>query len=88
MSAGMIFVLWKGVLAFGLPVAFGFWELYQLRKERLKDEARAAPILSARNTRPEPLTSFAERSAARGSPQGPARAKARSAPGRQRRVVE
>ena len=38
----MIVVLWKGLLGFGLPIAFGFWELYQLRKERLKDGAKAA----------------------------------------------
>ena len=42
MSAGTIFVLCKGLLGFGLPIAFGFLELYQLRKERLKDEAKAA----------------------------------------------
>lgn len=88
MSAGMIFVLWKGVLTFGLPVAFGFWDLYQLRKERLKDAPRAAPILSAPDARPEARTPFAARSAALVSPQEAARAEARSAPVRQRRAVE
>ena len=45
MSSGMIVVLWKGGLTFDLPIAFGLWELYQLRRMRLEDEAkaRAAP---------------------------------------------
>ena len=41
MSAGMLFVLWKGFLGFVLPIGVGFWELHQLRKYRLADEAKA-----------------------------------------------
>lgn len=41
MSSGMLFVLFKGLLGFGLPLAFGFWQLHDLRRERLKDEAKA-----------------------------------------------
>jgi hypothetical protein len=52
MSAGMIMVLWKGGLTFGLPVAFGLWELYQLRKMRIEDEAKARP--AAETGRPAP----------------------------------
>ena len=52
MSAGMIMVLWKGGLTFGLPIAFGLWELYQLRRMRLEDEAKARA--AAETERPAP----------------------------------
>jgi hypothetical protein len=61
MSSGMLFVLCKGLLGFGLPLAFGFWQLHDLRRERLKDEAKAAagagecgspPILHVKSAQP------------------------------------
>jgi hypothetical protein len=42
MSAGMVFVLWKGFLGFVLPIAVGLWELRQLRRYREEDEPAAA----------------------------------------------
>jgi hypothetical protein len=39
MSAGLIFVLWKALLGFGLPIAVGLWELRNLRKFREQDAA-------------------------------------------------
>ena len=53
MSAGMIFVLWKGLLGFGLPIAFAVRELYLLRQERLKDQAKAAALAAQASTTPE-----------------------------------
>jgi hypothetical protein len=52
MSAGMIMVLWKGGLTFGLPIAFGLWELYRLRRMRLEDEAKTRA--AAETERPAP----------------------------------
>lgn len=81
MSSGMIVVLWKGLLGFGLPIAFGFWELYQLRKERLKDGAKAAAAAGTRvgapvallEHRPAPPLSMAPGRDARGSARVPQR---------------
>ena len=42
MSAGMIFVLWKGFVGFVLPIAFGIWELHKLRAYREQDRAELA----------------------------------------------
>jgi hypothetical protein len=47
MSAGMLFVLWKGLLGFVLPIAVGLWELRQLRRYRDEDAAAAAPPRAA-----------------------------------------
>jgi hypothetical protein len=49
----MIFVLWKGLLGFGLPIAFAARELYLLRQERLKDEAKAAALAAGTSREPE-----------------------------------
>ena len=42
MSAGMLFVLWKAVLGFGLPIALGLWELHRLRQYRDQDREELA----------------------------------------------
>jgi hypothetical protein len=80
MSAGMIVVLWKGPLGFGLPIAFSFWELYQLRKERLKDEAKAAAAgtragapVALLEHRPAPALPMVRDRDARGSARAPRR---------------
>lgn len=39
MSSGLLFVLWKGLLGFGLPIALGLWELHRLRRYRDVDAA-------------------------------------------------
>jgi hypothetical protein len=54
MSAAMIMVLWKGGLMFGLPIAFASWELYQLRRMRLEDEAKARTAAEAGFMAPAP----------------------------------
>jgi hypothetical protein len=54
MSAGMIMVLWKGGLMFGLPIAFASWELYQLRRMRLEDEAKVRATAEAGSMVPTP----------------------------------
>ena len=50
MSAGMLFVLWKGFMGFALPVALGLWELHRLRRWRDQDRDE----LARRDTPPEP----------------------------------
>jgi hypothetical protein len=35
-SSGMAFVLFKALIGFGLPIAFGFHQLYLLRKDKEK----------------------------------------------------
>jgi hypothetical protein len=44
MSAGMIFVLWKGFAGFVLPIAFGIRELHELRAYRDQDRAELAAL--------------------------------------------
>jgi hypothetical protein len=51
MSAGLLFVLWKGVLGFGLPIALGLWELHRLRRYREEDAGDDPPPVE-----PEPAT--------------------------------
>lgn len=55
MSAGMMFVLWKGVLGFGLPIALGIWELYRLRKYRDEDAGQARPPFEPEPAPPAPV---------------------------------
>ena len=43
MSSGMLFVLWKGLLGFGVPIALGLWELHRLRRYRDEDATPPAP---------------------------------------------
>ena len=45
------------LIGFAVPLAWGVWELYDLRRERRKDEAaarRAAPTLPPADATPEP----------------------------------
>lgn len=53
MSAGVIFVLWKAFLGFGLPVALGIWELRKLRPYREQDRAEIEAMAERRSTSTE-----------------------------------
>ena len=44
MSAGMMFVLWKGFVGYVLPIAFGIRELHKLRAYRDQDRAELAAL--------------------------------------------
>ena len=50
MSAGMLFVLWKGFMGFALPIALGLWELHRLRRWRDQDREE----LARRDAPPDP----------------------------------
>jgi cytochrome oxidase assembly protein ShyY1 len=50
MSAGMLFVLWKGFMGFAIPIALGLWELHRLRRWRDQDRAE----LARRDAPPDP----------------------------------
>jgi hypothetical protein len=52
MSAGMIFVLWKGFVGFVLPIAFGIRELHKLRGYRDQDRAELAALAQRARTVP------------------------------------
>lgn len=42
LSSGVLFVLFKGLLGFGLPLAFAVHQLWDLRREDRRAAARAA----------------------------------------------
>ena len=50
MSAGMLFVLWKGFMGFALPIGLGLCELHRLRRWRDQDREE----LARRDAPPDP----------------------------------